>query len=312
MLLDELIATIETLKQRITDHSNTLRGNETRTRMALIDPLLQVLGWDTADPSLVIPEFNVKGLKADYALMGRPGDPMAILEAKKFGEPLHTHLGQMLNYSNMAGIEYAGITDGDCWELYEVFRRGALEDRKLLNLRISESPSYQSALNLLLLWRPNLSSGHAEQAKIPIANPIDDPIDEINPPLPDLTEWVPLAEFDSQKGTNCPTAIRFADGSEHQIHYYYELVIQTIRWLYAKRTLSENDFSNFSTDNWYLFHTTAKHPSGRPFYSPKRVEGTPLFVEANMSSTASFKHTNNLLEHCGHAPAGVYLKSNKQ
>ena len=52
MLLDELITVIETLKQRITDHGAILQDNETRTRMALIDPLLQVLGWDTTVPFL--------------------------------------------------------------------------------------------------------------------------------------------------------------------------------------------------------------------------------------------------------------------
>ena len=50
MLLDELITVIETLKQRITDHGAILQDNETRTRMALIDPLLHVLGWDTTGP----------------------------------------------------------------------------------------------------------------------------------------------------------------------------------------------------------------------------------------------------------------------
>jgi len=44
MLLDELLEVIETLKKRINDHGSILRENEIRTRMALIDPLLQVLG----------------------------------------------------------------------------------------------------------------------------------------------------------------------------------------------------------------------------------------------------------------------------
>ena len=60
MLLDELITVIETLKQRITDHGAILQDNETRTRMALIDPLLHVLGWDTTDPFLVIPELRCR------------------------------------------------------------------------------------------------------------------------------------------------------------------------------------------------------------------------------------------------------------
>ena len=49
MPLDDLVHVIETLQQRIKDHGDSLRQNETRTRMALIDPLLQALGWDVAD-----------------------------------------------------------------------------------------------------------------------------------------------------------------------------------------------------------------------------------------------------------------------
>ena len=61
MLLEPLVSTIETIKARIATHGTALRENETRTRMALIDPLLQALGWDTSDPSLVLPEFDVSG-----------------------------------------------------------------------------------------------------------------------------------------------------------------------------------------------------------------------------------------------------------
>ena len=121
MLLDDLVGVIETLKGRIATHGSSLRENETRTRMALIDPLLQALGWDVSDPKMVTPEYDVSGRKADYALLGAGGSPSATMEAKKLGEPLASHRMQMLNYSNASGVEYAGLTDGDKWELYEVF-----------------------------------------------------------------------------------------------------------------------------------------------------------------------------------------------
>ena len=97
MLLDELIDVIDTLKKRITDHGPSLKENETRTRMALIDPLLQVLGWDTSDPFLVTPEYDASGGKADYALLGQGGRPTAAIEAKRLGQPLQQHLMQMVS-----------------------------------------------------------------------------------------------------------------------------------------------------------------------------------------------------------------------
>ena len=60
-MLDDLVAVIETLKARIEQHRADLQSNEIRTRTALIDPLLAVLGWDVSDPGLVTPEYDVSG-----------------------------------------------------------------------------------------------------------------------------------------------------------------------------------------------------------------------------------------------------------
>ena len=137
MPLDDLVSVIETLQQRIHDHGDTLRQNEYRTRVALIDPLLRALGWDVADPAVVMPEYDVSGRKADYALLSGEGQPAATIEAKKLAESLESHRMQMLNYSNASGVEYAGLTDGNRWELYEVFKRGPLEDRRVLDVTLS-------------------------------------------------------------------------------------------------------------------------------------------------------------------------------
>ena len=69
MLLDDLVGVIETLKERMATHGATLRQSETRTRTALIDPLLRVLGWDTSEPAVVRPEYRVDVGWADYALL---------------------------------------------------------------------------------------------------------------------------------------------------------------------------------------------------------------------------------------------------
>ena len=305
MFLDELVEVIETLKQRITVHGSALRENETRTRMALIDPLLQVLGWDTSDPSLVIPEYSVGGGKADYALLSQEGHPTAAIEAKRLDEPLHSHLMQMVSYSAMAGIRYAGITNGDQWELYDVLRPVALAERRMLDLKISDSSPYFCALKLLLLWRPNLSSEKVVQANTPIDVPLPkvDPV----PPTIDPMEWVPLSKFVVHKTTKRPEFIRFPDGSQHPLQAWYDLVIQTIGWLWSKGILTTGNISDFSSKDRYLFHTKVVHPSGKPFFSPKPVVGTPLTVESNLSRVESAKRTNTLLKHFGQDLTRVQL-----
>ena len=168
MPFDDLVGVIGTLQRRICAHGLALRENETRTRMALCDPLLWVLGWDVSDPGLVMPEYNVSGRRADYALLGPNGQPVATIEAKKLSASLEAHRMQMLNYSNASGVEYAGLTDGDRWEFYEVFKKGPLEERRILDVSISGMAAHECALRLLLLWRPNLESANPVAASEPV------------------------------------------------------------------------------------------------------------------------------------------------
>ena len=75
---------IELLSQRINANSATWSSNETATRLQLIDPLLREIGWDTANPDHVQPEYRVGSRNADYVL--KPdGRPIAVVEAKNLG-----------------------------------------------------------------------------------------------------------------------------------------------------------------------------------------------------------------------------------
>ena len=176
MLLDDLVGVIELLKERIAAHGTNLRENEIRTRMALIDPMLQALGWDTSNPSLVAPEYSLGGNRVDYALMKSDGNPLVLLEAKKLGESLASHQVQLLNYAIMSGISYAGLTDGDNWELYDVFQRRPLADKRMMQVSIIGTPVSQCAWMLSLLQQSSLAT---EQAMLANALPFNEeqPID---------------------------------------------------------------------------------------------------------------------------------------
>ena len=158
-MLDEQIETIDLLKKRIREDGHALRANETRTRAVLIDPVLQMLDWDVSDPKAVTLEYEVGGGRADYALLGPDVKPVAVIEAKKLNETLESHQMQMLNYANIEGIPFAGLTNGDIWQIYSVFERSALSEQLKLNISIANDPSHECVLKLLWLWRPNLSSG---------------------------------------------------------------------------------------------------------------------------------------------------------
>ncbi len=308
-MLDDLVGVIETLQRRIREHGPTLRENETRTRMALIDPLLAALGWDVSDPAVVTPEYSVSGRWADYALLRPDGQPAATLEAKKLGESLASHRMQMLNYSNASGVEYAGLTDGNQWELYDVFKPAPLEDRRILDVSIMDSPAYESALKLLLLWRSNLASGQPTPASEPILTAVP----ETKHPTIQVSElvqsgWVALSKYNLPGGTPAPTSIRFSDGAERPISQWYEVLTHTVEWLHLKGWLTTDNVPVQSNPVRYAVNTEPIHPNGDPFVNAITVNGTPFIVSINLNALQVRRRTTVVLQHCGVSPDTVQLQ----
>ena len=323
-MLDDLVEVIETLKERIAVHGTNLRENEIRTCNALIDPLLQALGWNTADPAMVLPQYNVSGRKADYALLGSNSRPSATLEAKKLGESLDAHRMQMLNYANASGVEYAGLTDGDKWELYEVFKRGQLEERRLLDVSIASTPAHECALKLLLLWRPNLASGQPVVASEPLT---ELPPESTQPPAglaaaasaPILANmaplvqssvssdtWKPLTSIQYNNGDPPPSHIRFRYGDAQQIKYWVSVWVQICEWLAVSGHLTSDSYA-IPGSKRQLVNKTGQHPNGREF-EVKRVTSTGLYMECNYNPQGTIRNSLFLLQETGVDPSTVELR----
>ena len=307
MGLDDLVARIELMQARIRSHKAALRENETRTRMALIDPLMHALGWDVSDPGVVTPEYKVSGGWADYALLRPDGQPAATVEAKKLGDSLASHRMQMLNYANAAGIDYAGLTDGDHWELYNVFKPVRLEEKRILEVSITDDPAHESALKLLLLWRPNLESGQPVAARAPILGEAQS--GEQPPPPPPPPDWIALSKYNLPPGTQCPAAIRFWDGSERTLSHWNEILTLTVEKLYTAGLLTVDDAPIQWSKGTYSVHTEPVHPTGRPFSNHKKINGTPLYVDVKVSARGARRRAKKLLRLYDQNPAAVYLQA---
>ncbi len=311
MLLDDLVGVIETLKERIATHGASLRASETRTRMALIDPLLQALGWDTSDPAVVTPEYDVSGRKADYALLGTSVIPSATVEAKKLGEPLSPHRMQMLNYSNASGVEYAGLTDGDLWELYEVFKRGQLEERRILDVSIANTPTHEAALKLLLLWRSNLTSGQPVAANPLVVVTFTEMPSEPTPtapiPTPALVspapvmapgDWTPLSQVSEVKGQKPPTAIKFNNSDPRAVRAWWQVLAEVANCLAEYGHLTVADCPIDTGRGWQFINSVPRSPNGREFATPKRIP-SGIYLETKMSSDLIIRHSKRLLARFG-------------
>ena len=156
--LDALIRVIESIQDRIKRDGVTIGANETRTRDALINPLLRALGW--GDSSVLTPEYLIRygsgtadyGL-ADYALHapGGRGHPVALIEAKRMREDLtDDHRDQVFYYAETKeSVRYAVLTNGDCWEFYEIV--GDAWPRLILDVSIRRESARNCAARFSLL-----------------------------------------------------------------------------------------------------------------------------------------------------------------
>ena len=210
-------------------------------------PFANSPGWDVSDPAVVLPEYQTGG-KADYALLASEGKPSVVIEAKHLDEPLASHRMQMVNYANVSGIPYAGLTDGNHWEVYKVFDQAPIEERLILNLSINSStPAHEAALKLLLLWRPNLSTGQPVVANPPVLVTTSDllPGDLIPPapaPNPGPTgNWISLSVVDAGKGNSPPTEIRFSGREPQSVNFWWQVLVEVADELASNGMLKAAD-----------------------------------------------------------------------
>lgn len=323
MALDDLKETIKTLRERIQARRAYLEGNETRTRQALIDPMLRTLGWDVEDPNSVELEYGIKRKWADYALM-KSGRPIAVIEAKSLGRALKDdEKMQALNYANMDGIDYMAVTNGDHWQMFDVFKRGQLDNRTLMEFQLTRDEPYACALQALGLWRPNLASGKPQEAATPVmiekltraeSEPTISEPSQKKKVAESLKngDWEPLTSLSVKRGQKPPASIRFSNSSPKPIKNWADLLESIAKHLVETDKLSAQDCPVRVVQRRskrYLVHTETIHPDGSEF---KRMRGIgKLQLNIDFSCPNAWKNACWLLEKFGVNPSTVLVSTNR-
>ena len=321
MLPSGLVGSIDTLRERIARHRPALSQSEALTRYALIDPLLRELGWDTANPDLVTPEYSVNGKRADYALL-ESGNVVVFLEAKRLEENLSNHRSQVVAYASELGIRYPALTNGNDWEVYDNSQLVPIDQRRILAVSLTGAPPAVNALQLLLLWRPNLSSGEPVAANPPLVVPAEvdsgvvvpvsaQPavITPVEPPIAG-SEWIPLTSVPDPNGKPAPSEIRLPSGEERQLSAWNHIVFEVAEYLVkAGRLTAELCPIQVSGGTRYIVHSTDIHSNGKPFDLPRRLPNA-LFCEMGFSGVTVLNNAKALLQRCDVDTASVHIKLN--
>ncbi len=125
---------ISTLKDKI--------ETEESTKHAFVLPFINILGYDTFNPTEVIPEFTAdlglkKGEKVDYAIF-QNGTPILIVECKNWKEDLSNHNSQLFRYFHATKTRFALLTNGIQYRFHaDLEQANKMDDKPFLEFDIT-------------------------------------------------------------------------------------------------------------------------------------------------------------------------------
>lgn len=130
------------------------RMSEANTIATLIEPLLEILGWNTRDLDEVQREYPIPGGKGtervDIALKIR-GRSKVLIEAKPAGMDLeHSLAKQPINYAIMGNVDWCVLANGRELRVYNAYWKvEGIEQRLLFKLAVNEYGEKRDKLWLL-------------------------------------------------------------------------------------------------------------------------------------------------------------------
>lgn len=140
MDLSDQLKNISDRYQKAKDNIKT----EEATKMSLIAPFLQALGYDVADPMEVVPEFTAdigtkKGEKVDYAILNEENAPVILIECKHWGENLDLHKSQLLRYFNVTHARFGILTNGVTYHFFtDLVEPNKMDEKPFLDFSIHD------------------------------------------------------------------------------------------------------------------------------------------------------------------------------
>jgi predicted transport protein len=140
------------------------RMNETNTRVLLIEPVLDALGWNIRDLACVTREHKVyDGSFLDYALLADL-KPVLFLEAKALGSDLldPKFTAQTVNYANNEGVVWCVLSDGVKYRVYKTNEPVDMSRKLVFELDLTDFEDEQE--RPILLRRLHMLSREAIEA----------------------------------------------------------------------------------------------------------------------------------------------------
>lgn len=251
--LTDFCAVLKRVKKTADVHRGQLQRREALTRVALVDPLIRSLGWDTSNPDMVEVEKNVgAGMILDY-LLNAP-KPI-IIEAKKLNESFENHFVQIVGYAFNLGAESLFITDGLKWYHYTNFSSANKEPVRKIDLgNTTDSDLPKEAAYIIehldaALFAKTASSESVEDELRGRIDELEKMIIEVEgtvsclmegkvaPPIikPELEPWLVLGDGSWDPKGRRPKKLRLPDNSEVAVAGWSKVLTEICTYCLTKK-----------------------------------------------------------------------------
>ena len=136
------------LKEHIDDISKSLEQsmfpNETEVCDKIVHRILDVLNWPRYDYGVRLREYDLKGLRVDFALCHPTSEPQVFIEVKRIGN-IDGAEDQLFGYASRENVPIAVLTDGQKWQFFYPSGLGDYDKRKVDELDLKEGDSKKNA-----------------------------------------------------------------------------------------------------------------------------------------------------------------------
>ncbi len=152
MTLEDQIASIAQVIAR--DYE--ILDNEEITKHSLVSPLVRALGWNTADPREVRPEYPViidgSRRRADYVIQ-HESKPVIVIECKVAGHArTRSYVGQLASYFNAIAPALGILTDGIGYAFYaDAQQPGSMDAHAFYELNLAQELTANDYLALSMI-----------------------------------------------------------------------------------------------------------------------------------------------------------------
>lgn len=139
---------IKQFAERVTQMNPNI-ATEEATKMSMVVPFFQILGYDVFNPAEFCPEFTAdvgikKGEKVDYAIMDENGAPLLLIECKWCGNDLDRHSSQLFRYFGTTPAKFGILTNGLVYRFYtDLEETNKMDLTPFLEINLSDLKDYQ-------------------------------------------------------------------------------------------------------------------------------------------------------------------------